>query len=626
MTRSTAPSFQPRPSNQGHKRKGKPVETWMLELEKAQDEENGPQSLDLNAIEQIADGVEQMVFSWGLDKQERGQEYAKLSQSLAKENSHVLLPWSLNKTEGALHSASESEHTVARSDLKGIACNGATRARTPVIGIRRASPHAKQRGNSGSRRERSLSPRHEADSENPQSLKAGGGAPQGKHESSKSLLSDTCHGVLTSSNRMRTCPTQNKGGTQHNFENRAREGSNFQAISAEQESMGGSIQLETKMVDSIAKKGHIVLHRKEADLWPYHEEGFPIWTPDAAPPSPERRQQQRVNNHTGNHFPLPILTREVAGSVSPMLSQSPLCTQSPSPRADIAQSSVVSNEHDGLLTSLTDPHENRPEGFISLLPFLDASPCCGEDTESVEVGGHTIKVSTLRGGIDVLEDKFQSLVGINAGVQEEHDHLKPSSKADVEELQIALLECAMEYEIKTIEAKMKMQELKLKGQHAIAVTKGEQRCLQRVVEPVPACERPVDNQRLQLLKKRMAKLQHEKGNISNELHALKKKERQFERQKRSLEDALLRVNRLQREVVKKDQEVVEWQLKEKETKAQLQEIDEKLKRERHAQMSQPLEPKKLLNLLPALREWLRSLKKVPYNVDSLTLDEIFHEE
>jgi hypothetical protein len=44
-------------------------------------------------------------------------------------------------------------------------------------------------------------------------------------------------------------------------------------------------------------------------------------------------------------------------------------------------------------------------------------------------------------------------------------------------------------------------------------------------QPVSASERPVDNQRLQQLKKQMAKLQHEKGNISNELHALKKKER-----------------------------------------------------------------------------------------------------
>lgn len=71
--------------------------------------------------------------------------------------------------------------------------------------------------------------------------------------------------------------------------------------------------------------------------------------------------------------------------------------------------------------------------------------------------------------------------------------------------------------------------------------------------------------------------------------------------------------------MKKDQEVVDWQLKEKETKAQLQEVDEKLKRERHAQMLQPLEPKKLLTLLPALREWLRSLKKVLCNVTLLSL-------
>lgn len=103
MTRTS----QPQQNNQGHKRKGKPVEAWMLELEKAQDEENnGLQSLDLSAIEQIADGVEQMVFSWGLQKQERGREYAKLSKAFSKDDnntSHVLLPWSLNnKTEEEL--------------------------------------------------------------------------------------------------------------------------------------------------------------------------------------------------------------------------------------------------------------------------------------------------------------------------------------------------------------------------------------------------------------------------------------------------------------------------------------------------------------------------------------------
>lgn len=77
-----------------------------------------------------------------------------------------------------------------------------------------------------------------------------------------------------------------------------------------------------------------------------------------------------------------------------------------------------------------------------------------------------------------------------------------------------------------------------------------------------------------------------------------------------------------REVVKKEQELVEWQLKEKETKAQLQDVEENLKRAHFVQASQQLEPKKLLTLLPALREWLRSLKKVCWLP---TLSEAFQE-
>lgn len=62
--------------------------------------------------------------------------------------------------------------------------------------------------------------------------------------------------------------------------------------------------------------------------------------------------------------------------------------------------------------------------------------------------------------------------------------------------------------------------------------------------------------------------------------------------------------------MKREHEVVEWQLKEKETKAHLQDLEDKLKRARFLQTSQRMEPRKLLTLLPALREWLRSLKKV----------------
>jgi hypothetical protein len=55
---------------------------------------------------------------------------------------------------------------------------------------------------------------------------------------------------------------------------------------------------------------------------------------------------------------------------------------------------------------------------------------------------------------------------------------------------------------------------------------------------------------------------------------------------------------------------VECQLKQKEEQARLQDLEEKLKRTHIVHTSQRLEPCKLLTLLPALREWLHSLRKV----------------
>lgn len=56
----------------GHKRKGKPVEAWKMEMER---DENS-RSDNMNAIQQIADGVEQMLFSWNLETSSRSQERA----------------------------------------------------------------------------------------------------------------------------------------------------------------------------------------------------------------------------------------------------------------------------------------------------------------------------------------------------------------------------------------------------------------------------------------------------------------------------------------------------------------------------------------------------------------------
>lgn len=77
---------------------------------------------------------------------------------------------------------------------------------------------------------------------------------------------------------------------------------------------------------------------------------------------------------------------------------------------------------------------------------------------------------------------------------------------------------------------------------------------------------------------------------------------------------------MSREVAKKDQEVVEWQLKEKETKAQLHGLEDKVKKSLvlhtspRLQGSPRLKPRKLLMELPAFRESVRySLEAVMFH-------------
>ncbi|XP_024377351.1 uncharacterized protein [Physcomitrium patens] len=581
MSRSTGQTFQPKQSNHGHKRKGKPVEAWMLELEKAQDQENGSQSLDLTAIKQIADGVEQMVFSWGLDKQEMGYEYAKLSKSLAKENRHVVLPWSLDKTEEGMNSASEMDVLALRNDMKEILENPSPTSTQPqlptecaVIETRSASSklaEVKKRENTwldnfGSCRDRSLS--LESASEDPQPWKTRKEHAEAKTYNRFKCETDSC---MNATDGVGSCNVQiSTGENLLGFETRARENS-CQKMTPEHwniicESIDGGIgesNVASDFCTDASKRGDNPSHANETELRPCLGEGSPIWIEEVAPPTPEGICQQPITNQTRNHYLPSMLTHESAGNASSLLSQSLSCAQSPLPQPEIVQCSEASNERDRLPSS-TDPqmcspiNANEPKGSPPPLHFSASNLSCREDTESVEVGGHTIKMTALRGDNDILENKFQTLVNINAGslgvqfynrsatLKQEHNQLKPSPTTDVEELQIALLECAMEYEIKNIEAKMKMQELKLKGHQNVAVAKSEQLCPKKAIEPSSTQEVTIDSQRSQQLKKQMAKLQHEKSTLGNELNALKKKERQFEMQKRSLEEALLRVNRLQR--------------------------------------------------------------------------------
>jgi chromosome segregation ATPase len=118
----------------------------------------------------------------------------------------------------------------------------------------------------------------------------------------------------------------------------------------------------------------------------------------------------------------------------------------------------------------------------------------------------------------------------------------PPAILDVGELQIALLECAMEYELKTIETKIKMQELKFHGREIEHQKLEQQPCVEKFAE------QQGDSQQISLhrLRKQMMKLQDEKGALSKELSTLRTRERKFDKQQHTLDDALHHVNHLQR--------------------------------------------------------------------------------
>ncbi|MCO5587689.1 hypothetical protein L7F22_041640 [Adiantum nelumboides] len=135
-------------------------------------------------------------------------------------------------------------------------------------------------------------------------------------------------------------------------------------------------------------------------------------------------------------------------------------------------------------------------------------------------------------------------------------------KKKVEELQIALLECAMEYEVKIVE--MKMQMLHFKSEHrqkdgdgSLHLKGGPESTLVEELQyqllPARSCcaipGAKTDGQRVECLRKQLSRLQREKLALARELNHLKKRERRFDLQRRNLEDALGRVNTLQRFLV-----------------------------------------------------------------------------
>uniref|UniRef100_A0A7I4FGU8 Uncharacterized protein n=1 Tax=Physcomitrium patens TaxID=3218 RepID=A0A7I4FGU8_PHYPA len=183
------------------------------------------------------------------------------------------------------------------------------------------------------------------------------------------------------------------------------------------------------------------------------------------------------------------------------------------------------------------------------------------------------------------------------------------SWGEMEKLQISLLECATEYELKTIEMKLKLKNIKnLKGEQLII---DPQPTISEIPEAdVASTRKPtVAASTVEKVKRQIYKLQHQKGCLSKELTDLKKKEKQFELQKKSLDAALHKLDRLEWAMVKKEQEVEEWQLRQRQAEAQLRGSVMELRRFTNISelVGLPVDATSLLSLLPTLRGFVQLL-------------------
>lgn len=126
-----------RQSKHGHKRKGKPVEAWKMDLEQDEQlpDERRSRGVNLNAIEQIADGVERMMFSWNLDTFERGQERAKiLNTGSTAAKLDTIIP------SGCRTRDDDEEHSLDVKEDSSKACTICHKLATPQVTTKVTGP------------------------------------------------------------------------------------------------------------------------------------------------------------------------------------------------------------------------------------------------------------------------------------------------------------------------------------------------------------------------------------------------------------------------------------------------------------------------------------------------------
>lgn len=164
-------------------------------------------------------------------------------------------------------------------------------------------------------------------------------------------------------------------------------------------------------------------------------------------------------------------------------------------------------------------------------------------------------------------------------------------EAKVKELEISLLECATEYEVQIVE--MKMKTLQMKSEHRQKETGANNTHFN---------SRPINNLQDTNLRNRQ---HHSTTDVDQNADVLKKRaNRYFESQKRSLEETENLVSNLQKRLSKKEQELLNSKVREKELAGQIHALQTNSQRGNARQV----DPNKLPSMLLALTDWLQSVK------------------
>ncbi|KAG0599964.1 hypothetical protein M758_12G191300 [Ceratodon purpureus] len=608
----------------GQKRKGKPVEAWKMDLEQDEkSDERRIRGVNLNAIEQIADGVERMMFSWNMDTFERGQERAKILDTLPP----------------ACSVGDDEEHST--SDLKEDSCKACTvchKFPTQQVTTNVTGPTCVL---------------HNMDLSCPRNVRVFGIHQHGEnfHTSLSPLVGRGFPGGPNFDHKqdmysLQALPQRREQISNSSAEygrslvdSRVVDVSGHPSVITRQDRMtGGGSVLETRRRDppgsfqtSTCEKnvGTEGRYSEHSQAMAEYSPRISLWglTPspddDTLPPTPPSLQDCYPVQHDSCPFNLPgFAPADHHLHVSPRKDEARTCHSSPLTHScpNIIQSRSETDVALGKPTIREAHNCKSRRANSSGLPAYCVSHCSGDYfaqhasrqaramATQLEVGGRPVTMPVLWNSSEALQNKFESLIHMTSGApllqgKERSCSVPPPEISSVEELQLALIECATEYEIKENRNHDEMQACN--GVKRLESKVAQQQVKKHVMRPEEMKEnvKSPDNQPWK-------KKERSSPELKKSENGVRAFSRLFDRQRRSLDDALHRVDRLQREVVRKDRELVEWQLKEKETKAQLHGLEDKLKNSRVLQASpKPPEPRKLLIELPALRESLRSLKE-----------------